>query len=366
MHIHSLVFGAGLFALASCLPLAAAAQTAPPPAPRVFAPHDMARWGIPAGNYSGIAPLGGDRYALVSDKQEADGWLEVTILFSPEGDIERMTFEGAHLSSVEGSAVRDAEDIVTTEEGTLFVCAENDQRVLELDAQGRATGRELEVPEWCGVAHIFNNYGFEALALNPVDGSFWTTTEQSLRADALRGTDAESLSSDAADLGADAAPRPSGYGNLVPTVHRLLHFDKDMRYVGSCVYRSEAPRVGFAPRAYAFGVPAMTFAPDGTLYVMEREMAVARRYGGSFCRVSVFRVEPASTADDAPLVKHPVAGFSTRLHLVGRKDLANYEGMCFGPSLPDGRRILLLVADSQNRAGNSLFRLKDYIRVVVL
>lgn len=415
MHIHSLVFGAGLFALrvgrfffgaglsvfgaglfalasclfalASCLPLAGAAQTAPPPAPRVFAPHDMGRWGIPAGNYSGIAPLGGDRYALVSDKQEADGWIEVSITFGPDGDISSMKFEGAHLASaVRDSAgaalasasaahasasaahasVRDAEDIVATEDGTVFVCAENDQRIIELDAEGRATGRELDVPEWCGVAHIFNNYGFEALARNAADGSFWTTTEHSLRADASSGS--------------DAAPRPSGYGNPVSTVHRLLHFDKDLQYVGACTYRSEAPRADKPLRAYAFGVPAMTAAPDGSLYVMEREMAVTPRFVGSWCRVAIFRVNPTLAKDSAvfakdndalakdndALAKEPIVEFSTRLRLVGRKTLANYEGMCFGPERPDGRRSLLLVADSQNRAGNTLYRLKDYIRVVVL
>lgn len=387
MHIHSLVFGAGLFALrvgrfffgaglfalasclfalASCLPLAAAAQTAPPPAPRVFAPHDMGRWGIPAGNYSGIAPLGGDRYALVSDKQEIDGWIEVSITFGPDGDISSMKFEGAHLASAAHASVRDAEDIVATEDGTVFVCAENDQRIIELDAEGRATGRELGVPEWCGVAHIFNNYGFEALAWNAADGSFWTTTEHSLRVDASSGS--------------DAAPRPSGYGNPVPTVHRLLHFDKDLQYVGACTYRSEAPRADKPLRAYAFGVPAMTAAPDGSLYVLEREMAVTPRFVGSWCRVAIFRVNPTLAKDSAvfakdndahakdndALAKEPIVEFSTRLRLVGRKTLANYEGMCFGPERPDGRRSLLLVADSQNRAGNTLYRLKDYIRVVVL
>lgn len=326
----------------------------------------MGRWGIPAGNYSGIAPLGGDRYALVSDKQEADGWFEVAITFGPDGDIAEMKFVAAHLVTVANDSsadaddssagaqaaaadgaptARDAEDIVATDEGTVFVCAESDQRVLELDAQGRATGRELAVPEWCGVAHIFGNYGFEALARSSADGSFWTTTEHSLR---------------------DDAPRRSDYSYPEPTVHRLLHFDKDLSYAGACRYRSEAPRATKAMRAYAFGVPAMTAAPDGRLYIMEREMAVTPRFGGSFCRVAIFSVDPASARGDEPLAKEPVVDFTTRLRLVGRKTLANYEGMCLGPVLPDGRRTLLLVADSQNRVGNALFRLKDYIRVVVL
>ena len=39
--------------------------------------------------------------------------------------------------------------------------------------------------------------------------------------------------------------------------------------------------------------------------------------------------------------------------------------MCLGPRLEDGRQTVLLVSDSQNRAGNPLFHLKDYIRVIV-
>ena len=45
-----------------------------------FKQHNMKRWGIPAGNYSGIAHISGDRYALISDKQTADGWTEGTYI----------------------------------------------------------------------------------------------------------------------------------------------------------------------------------------------------------------------------------------------------------------------------------------------
>ena len=37
-----------------------------------------------------------------------------------------------------------------------------------------------------------------------------------------------------------------------------------------------------------------------------------------------------------------------------------------GPKLANGGQTVLLVADSQNRAGNSLFHLKDYIKVLVI
>lgn len=327
---------------------------------RILPQHDMAQWGIPAGNYSGITPLGGDRYALVSDKQEADGWTEVSIRFTPKGDIASMDFVATHYTPAQGPTARDAEDLVATRQGTVFVAAESDQRIVEYNADAHPTGRELAVPAWCNVKSIYGNYGFEALAYDTADGSFWTTTEHALCID-----------SDA----------PSTYDNPLPTSHRLLHFGSSLRPTAVYAYRTDAPTVKGATRSYAFGIPAMTCASTGkTLYVMEREIAVTPRYDGSFCRIAIFSIDPtqsdpialdASTtlkgaAANTFVPKMLLAEFTTQLRIAGRKTLANYEGMCLGPTLPDGRQTLILVADSQNRAGNQLFRLKDYIRVVVL
>ena len=45
---------------------------------------------------------------------------------------------------------------------------------------------------------------------------------------------------------------------------------------------------------------------------------------------------------------------------------ANYEGMCLGRTLTDGRLTLLLVNDSQGGYRTGPFRLKDYIKVIVI
>ncbi len=66
----------------------------------------------------------------------------------------------------------------------------------------------------------------------------------------------------------------------------------------------------------------------------------------------------------AALKKKPVAAFSTRMRLF-RPKLANYEGLCEGMTLPDGRRTWLLVSDSQGGYGNRLCHLRDWIRVCV-
>ena len=57
-----------------------------------------------------------------------------------------------------------------------------------------------------------------------------------------------------------------------------------------------------------------------------------------------------------------MAEWRTRLTLAGRS-LANYEGMCLGPTLADGSRVIVLVADSQNQYGGVL---KDWIKTLRL
>ena len=333
--------------------------------------HDMDRWGIPAGNYSGICHIGGNRYALISDKQKADGWQEVVIEFDATGDVSAMQYIGAHYgpqssaSKSAGKAARDAEGIVAvtspSAEGksvyTLFVSAESDQEILEMDSTGTATGRRLAVPEWCGPKAIFGNYGFEALAYDAARKEFWTTTEQGLRADVGKSSSAD---------------------NPHPTLLRLLCFDDSLQLTGSYAYSTEAPQMKGPTRLYAFGVPEMTVINDTTLLVLEREVVVKPRYNGSYVHHQLFSVQPHlynTCAQEAPLREQPaevflpkrlVGTFTTRLQMSGHKDLANYEGMCLGPTLPDGRQTLLLVADSQNRMGNRLFRLKDYIRVAII
>ena len=63
--------------------------------------------------------------------------------------------------------------------------------------------------------------------------------------------------------------------------------------------------------------------------------------------------------------KEKICEFVTRLRF-GKMNLANYEGMCLGPKLNDGRQTLILIADSQNGMGNWMYHIKDHIRIVIL
>lgn len=325
---------------------------------QIFKQHDMHRWGIPAGNYSGIAHIGNDRYALISDKQQADGWTEVSIAFLPSGDIASMQFVAHHYDANTLGHARDSEGIAYVPGHGFFVSAENDQQILELSSEGIPTSRRLQIPPCFAPSQIFPNRGFEALAYDAGQGIFWTTTEQSLRPDALE---------------------PASPQSPQPALLRLQSFGSDLRPLRQFAYRTEFPTSGGTFRHFAFGVPELLVIDDTTLLVLERELSVPQRRLRSKCTVRLFSVNPHarlaltdtnipldSLSSDRFLPKKQLFALQTGVRLFGKKDFANYEGMCQGPTLPDGRRTILLVADSQNRAGTSVFRLKDYIRVIVL
>lgn len=306
-----------------------------------FKQHNMKKWGIPAGNYSGIAHIEGDRYALISDKQEADGWTEVSISFLPSGDIDRMQFIAHHYDESTRGKARDSEGIAYVPGGGFFVAAENDQQILELSEDGTPTGRSLSVPKSFSTSNIFPNYGFEALTYNAGQGIFWTTTEQGLKTDVAA---------------------PTTFVSPSPVPLRLQSFGSDLQPLEQFTYTTEAPVTTRKPRYFAFGVPELLALDDTTLIVMERELNIPKRYNRARCNIRLFSVNPSKNS----LPKRPLFSFSTGIRLFGKKNFANYEGMCLGPKLADGRQTILLVADSQNSAGNSLFHLKDYIKIVTL
>ena len=324
---------------------------------------DLARWGVGTAQYSGITPLGNGRYALVSDDEPSDGFFVMHLEQSPlTGEVVNVALEGFYGSpatalDTRGMSLRDAEGIVYhPSTNTVFISGEGDQQILEYNMEGSPTGRSLAVPEQMGKEHIFPNYGFEALGYSAEHESFWTITESVLRPD-----------------GVAAGPlNPEGHNLL-----RLQQFDETLQPTAQYAYRMDAPAIKVFGPTYIYGVPLITAMPDGSLLVMEREANVTKNYLGSSVACKLFRVQPAqshqidgSTRLDTLdpnlfMVKEIVAYFKTKLTLA-KIGFANYEGMCPGIRLDDGRQTLLLVADSQGGMGKGPFRLKDYLKVLIL
>ena len=125
---------------------------------------------------------------------------------------------------------------------------------------------------------------------------------------------------------------------------------------------------------------ALTFVKrvvsDGRLIVMEREMHITKNYLGSTTSLRLFVINHLNKKDTIPyrnvwsdtckpVEKEELCSFKTHLK-IGKMNLANYEGMCLGRKLSDGRQTLLLISDSQNGKGNIFYRLKDYIKVLIM
>ena len=322
-----------LLLLLPLLPVAAFAQTDGGNGVTVHKQRAFATT-IPAGNYSGITWLGGNRYAVVNDKSAESGFHLFTI------DIDSVT--GAILHAAEhgfrssGYPNRDEEGIAFfPQDSTVFISGEQDNQVLEFTLDGQRTGRSLKMPDVFQRAK--KNKGLEALTYDPVSGRFFTISEKPLKGDSLS---------------------------------RLQSFGNDLQPVSQWLYQMDAPTPEEREGSHTLGVPALAALPDGRLIVMEREVFRPKKNIGAYVRNTLYVVNPLHSSlpssreeqGDGCLEKHLLTTFKTKINLTARS-FANYEGMCLGPTLTNGRHVLVLVSDSQNQYKGYL---KDWLKTVVL
>ena len=295
---------------------------------------------VPSGQYSGIARVSGDRYAVVHDKLKGGGLTFFTIPITANGTLGTVTMERAPGTVSSTTSSKDAEG-VAWDGSHLFISFEKDQSIREYDLEGQPTGRRLAIPADMAKAGLSkSNGGFEALSYNAVTGLFWTTTELPLQKD-----------------------------DFLPRLHRLQSFNEELAPTERYLYRMDAPlKTSVESGAtYVHGISAMAALDDGRLIVLEREVYVPPRTGSegilerltiaanSLTNTKLFLVDPVH--DTAGILrKSLLTTFSTNGF-----NLANYEGMCLGPTLSDGSRSLVLIADSQ---GGMSGLTSEYLRVI--
>ena len=295
---------------------------------------------VGAGEYSGIAYIGGTQYAVVHDKLNGGGIVLYDITIQDDGNVgavSKSVPEGTSTSAVTGM---DNEGIAYVPgSGTLFVSAEADQSIREYDLTGVPTGRSLTVPEDLGVGMISSNKGFEALTFNAATGLFWTVTESELVKDAA-----------------------------MPGLLRLQSFGTDLKAAGRYLYQMDSPtktpEEAAAASSYVFGVPALAALDDGRIIVLEREVFVAsgsvmEKAFNSFTQTNLYVVNPLS--DGSGILRKSLLKSFTTQPLAG--NFANYEGMCVGPTLPDGSIALVLIPDSQNGSSGLT---NEYVKVITV
>ena len=292
---------------------------------------------VPAGNYSGVTWLGGDRYAVCNDKSATAGFLLVNIrLDSITGKIEDVRADSFMTSNLPN---RDEEGICyVAPTNTLFLSGESDGQIVEYSLEGQLTGRKLNIPDVFSVSH--GNKGFEALTYNAKTHRFWTTTENTLKAD---------------------GEQPNIRKKIANRL-RLQCFNDDLQPKEQYWYVTDSSAVEGTKGKSTLGVSGLAALDDGQVIVLEREVRKTPKGIGSFVHVKLFVVNPLQQQPGDTLRKQLLTEFRTRINLT-KRSFANYEGICAGPRLADGRQVLLLVADSQNQYKGYL---KDWFKTIVI
>jgi hypothetical protein len=292
---------------------------------------------VSAGNYSGITWLGASRYAIANDKSPTAGFYLMTIeTDSITGELLTVR-EDTFLTS--GLPNRDEEGICYMPESqTVFVSGEADQEIIEYNLQGQLTGRKLNIPEVFKTA--YKNGGFEALTYQPKTHRFWTTSEFTLKADGEKPT----------------------IERKIKNRLRLQSFGDDLQPKEQYWYESDSTIIKKQKGRSIVGVSGLAALDDGRIVVLEREMYFPKKQIGSFAHVKLYVVNPTLHKPGEILSKTLLTEFRTKVNLT-RRSFANYEGICIGPKLADGRQLLILVCDSQNQYRGVL---KDWFKTVIL
>ena len=344
---------------------------------QVLPQRALSKWGIPAGNYSGITPLGNGRFAVVSDKAPSLGYFEWEILQdSLTGQVTHVSalgFRPLQSREKQPEGALDVEDLVfDAQRGAVWIANEGDQTLTAYDTATQQRSAKMDIPPYFSRDSIFANLGFEALAHDAVTQLWCSTSESPLRA--------------------DAPARPEQLLPTVPLDLRLTLWDSTFTAQRIVPYRMATSQLSRQARYYLQGVPALCFLPNGSLLVMERELSVPRTYLGAKCHIrlrwmaakalqqwavsienisseakstatSLTATQWTALAPQTPVAE--IAEWRTQLGVFSRS-LANYEGMCLGRRLADGRQTILCVSDAQGGAGRWGVHLRDCIRVVVL
>ena len=292
---------------------------------------------VSAGNYSGIAWLGGTKYAIANDKSPTAGFYLMTIETDNLTGELLMVREDTFLTS--GLPNRDEEGICyMPQTQTVFVSGEDDQEILEYNLQGQLTGRKLNIPEVFKTA--YSNGGFEALTYQVATQRFWTTSENTLKADGQKPTVKRKI------------------GNRL----RLQSFGDDLKPKEQYWYETDSAVTRKHKGRSILGVSGLAALDDGRIVVLEREMYFPKKQIGSYSLVKLYLVDPTQQQPGEVLQKTLLAEFRTKVNLT-RRNFANFEGICVGPRLTDGRQLLVLVCDSQNQYRGVM---KDWFKTVIL
>ena len=342
---------------------------------------------VAAGNYSGIAHLHDDIYAVVSDKSDSALYFNFRIQVNPKtGELEQV--ENLGFTERTDGTLNDAkpwqgqekgfdhEAIVKVSDSTLVIASEGYCRlkeypILPISADTAKVGYQQNLWEsrWPS-SDFYPNYNFESLAFDSVRQYLWTIPESTLRKDGQPATPQNGLANRLRLMRLD-------WGKMKEDSNREEYSEqvsskKDSRYMTTYAYQMDQPSTHKKADIYVMGVSELCVLPDGQLLVLEREAFIPKIKIGAFCKCKLYLINPLNSEEfsmkekfssDTPfLKKRLLTEWKTGLSL-SKRSFANYEGMCLGPMLEDGSQVVILLSDSQDQYAGVL---KDWFKTIVI
>ena len=342
---------------------------------------------VAAGNYSGIAHLHDDIYAVVSDKSDSALYFNFRIQVNPKtGELEQV--ENLGFTERTDGTLNDGkpwqgqekgfdhEAIVKVSDSTLVIASEGYCRlkeypILPISADAAKVGYQQNLWEirWAS-SDFYPNYNFESLAFDSVRQYLWTIPESTLRKDGQPATPQNGLANQLRLMRLDRGKikenrNKEGYSEQVSS-------KKDPRYMTTYAYQMDQPSIHKKADIYVMGVSELCALPDGQLLVLEREAFIPKIKIGAFCKCKLYQINPLNSEEfsmkekfssETPfLKKRLLTEWKTGLSL-SKRSFANYEGMCLGPKLEDGSQVIILLSDSQDQYAGVL---KDWFKTIVI
>ena len=342
---------------------------------------------VAAGNYSGIAHLHDDIYAVVSDKSDSALYFNFRIQVNPKtGELEQV--ENLGFNERTDGTLNDAkpwqglekgfdhEAIVKVSDSTLVIASEGYCRLKEFpilptsaDAAKVGYPQNLWESRWPS-SDFYPNYNFESLAFDSVHQYLWTIPESTLRKDGQPATPQNGLTNQLRLMRLD-------WGKMKEDSNKeeyseQVNSKKDSRYMTTYAYQMDQPSTHKKADIYVMGVSELCVLPDGQLLVLEREAFIPKIKIGAFCKCKLYLINPLNSEEfsmkekfssDTPfLKKRLLTEWKTGLSL-SKRSFANYEGMCLGPMLEDGSQVVILLSDSQDQYAGVL---KDWFKTIVI
>ena len=342
---------------------------------------------VAAGNYSGIAHLHDDIYAVVSDKSDSALYFNFRIQVNPKtGELERV--ENLGFTERTDGTLNDGkpwlglekgfdhEAIVKVSDSTLVIASEGYCRLKEFpilptsaDAAKIGYQQNLWESRWPS-SDFYPNYNFESLAFDPVHQYLWTISESTLRKDGQPATPQNGLANRLRLMRLNCGKMKEDSNK--EEYSEQVSSKKDSRYMMTYAYQMDQPSTHKKADIYVMGVSELCVLPDGQLLVLEREAFIPKIKIGAFCKCKLYLINPLNSevfsmkekfSSDTPfLKKRLLTEWKTGLSL-SKRSFANYEGMCLGPMLEDGSQVVILLSDSQDQYAGVL---KDWFKTIVI